>query len=98
MITEKDVQDLANLSRIKLSPNETQALMKEIGSILTYVDEIKKAPVGDAEMSQQASVGVIRNVTRDDISRDISSETREAILNAAPDREGDFVAVKRILS
>ncbi|MDB5258925.1 MAG: glutamyl-tRNA(Gln) and/or aspartyl-tRNA(Asn) amidotransferase subunit [Candidatus Taylorbacteria bacterium] len=94
MITERDIENLAELSRIKLMPDEKLALMKEIGSILAYVDQIKKA---DVSISKDASIGAVKNVSRSDEPRKISPEDREQILDEAPDRIGDFVAVKKIL-
>mgnify|MGYP000876518004 CR=1 FL=1 len=95
MITEKEIENLAELSRIKLAPEEKQSLMKEVGSILAYVDQIKKANI---TLSQEESVGAVKNITRPDTEVDTSAETREQILNSAPDREKDFVAVKKIIS
>lgn len=95
MITVTEVEKLAQLARIKLDPDEKQALTKEIDSILLYVDEIKKATV---DVDYTPIPGAIHNTMRDDVARTISPESREAILNEAPDREGDFVAVKKIIA
>ncbi len=94
MITVKEIEKLATLARIKLDDSEKQEMTKEIDSILTYVDEIKKATV---DMDVRPSVGAIRNVFREDVAITTSLEDREAILKEAPDREGDFVAVKKII-
>ncbi len=95
MITVAEVEKLAQLARIKLDPTEKQALTKEIDSILSYVDEIKKATVA---MDYTPTPGAVHNAMKDDVARTISPESREAILNEAPDREGDFVAVKKIIA
>lgn len=100
MITVKDVEKLAQLARIKLEDGEKAGLAKEIDSILAYVDQIKKATVDMDHLSQSSSagLGVVSNVTRPDAPISISSTDRERILDEAPDREGDFVAVKKIIS
>lgn len=95
MITVKDVEKLAQLARIKLDDAEKAGLAKEIDSILAYVDQIKKATVTVDHTPQPGSVS---NVTRPDAPISISSTDRERILDEAPDREGDFVAVKKIIS
>ncbi len=94
MITVKEIENLANLARIKLDESEKQSLTKEIDSILNYIDEIKKATVN---IDFEPTVGAVNNIYREDSLESISSDTREAILNEAPDREGDFVAVKKII-
>jgi aspartyl-tRNA(Asn)/glutamyl-tRNA(Gln) amidotransferase subunit C len=95
MITVTEVEKLAQLARIKLDDAEKKSLTKEIDSILAYVDQIKKATV---DVDYTPTPGAVHNAMRDDIARTISPESREAILNEAPDREGDFVAVKKIIA
>ena len=95
MITTQEIEKLANLARIKIDDAEKQSLTKEIDSILAYVDQIKKATV---DMDYTPTSGAVYNVTRPDVPRTISGEDRERILNVAPDREGDFIAVKKIIA
>jgi aspartyl-tRNA(Asn)/glutamyl-tRNA(Gln) amidotransferase subunit C len=94
MITVAEIENLAKLARIKIDDSEKQGLTKEIDSILAYIDQIKKATV---DMDYTPTVGAMHNITREDVARVVSAEDRERLLNAAPDREGDFVAVKKIL-
>ncbi len=94
MITVKEIENLANLARIKLEDAEKQSLTKEIDSILTYIDQIKKATV---DMDYTPIPGAVNNIFREDIPETISLEDREIILNEAPDREKDFIAVKKII-
>ena len=94
MITTQDIEKLAVLARVKIDDAERQSLTKEIDSILAYVDQIKKATV---DIDYTPTPGAVHNITRPDASRTIPAADREGILNEAPDREGDFVAVKKIL-
>lgn len=93
MISKKDIENLANLARIKLSDKEKEGLAKDIDSILAYVDQIKAAPIGDFK----PQAGEVRNVMREDDVVNTSAEDRQCILDEAPKREGDYVAVKKIL-
>lgn len=95
MITVKEIEKLANLARIKIDDSEKEGLTKEIDSILVYVDQIKRATV---DIDHTQSIGSVHNVFRDDVSQTISDEDRERILNEAPDREGEFIAVKKIIA
>lgn len=95
MITTKEVEKLAQLARIKIDETEKQSLTKEIDSILSYVDEIKKATV---DMDYTPIPGAIHNVFRSDETQSTSSEDREKILEESPDREGEFIAVKKIIA
>jgi len=95
MITVTEIEKLASLARIKLEEGEKQGLTKEIDSILTYIDQIKAATL---DIDHTPAVGAVYNVFRDDVVVKISDEDRERILNEAPNREGDFVAVKKIIA
>jgi aspartyl-tRNA(Asn)/glutamyl-tRNA(Gln) amidotransferase subunit C len=95
MIEVKDIEKLAELARIKLDDGEKQGLTKEIDSILAYVDQIKMATV---DMDYTPVPGAVYNVTREDVSMDTTPEDREKLLAEAPDREGDFIAVKKIIA
>ena len=95
MITPKELENLAQLARIKLTEEDKKSLVKEFDSILSYVDELKRA---DVKLDAEGRVGAVKNVMREDIVRNVSKEDREALLNEAPDREGDFIAVKKIIT
>lgn len=86
---------MADLSRIKLDDSEKEGITKDVDSILAYVDQIKEATVN---MDYTPVPGAVYNAFRDDTTITTSPESREAILNEAPDREGDFVAVKKIIA
>jgi aspartyl-tRNA(Asn)/glutamyl-tRNA(Gln) amidotransferase subunit C len=94
MISKKDIENLANLARIRLSDDEKEGLAKDVDSIMAYVDQIKSAPIG--EFKPQA--GAVKNVMRDDIVVMTSTEDLERLLDEAPKREGDYIAVKKILA
>lgn len=93
MITVTEIEKLAQLARIKLDDAEKQGLTKEIDSILTYVDQIKEATV---DIDYTPVPGSVHNAFREDNA--VVDEHREALLNEAPDREGEFVAVKKIIA
>jgi aspartyl-tRNA(Asn)/glutamyl-tRNA(Gln) amidotransferase subunit C len=94
MITPKELDNLANLARIKLTEDDKKSLIKEFDSILGYVDQLKKV---DVKMDAESRVGSVKNVTRPDKASPILAEDRERLLDEAPDREGDFIAVKKII-
>ena len=95
MITVKDLENLATLARIKLTEDDKKSLVKEFDSILGYVDQLKKA---DVSMDAEGRVGAVKNVMRSDTAVTTSTEDRERLLDEAPDREGDFIAVKKIIA
>ena len=95
MITPAELEHLAKLARINLTEEDKKSLIKEFDSILGYVDQLKKAEV---KVDAEGRVGSVRNVTRPDVAVPVSAADRERLLDEAPDREGDFIAVKKIIA
>ena len=95
MITPREIEHLATLARIQLTPEDTQALVAEFDSILGYIDQLKQVTVST---DTEGRVGAVRNITRPDVAHQISAEDRERLLAEAPYREGDFIAVKKIIA
>ena len=94
MITPQELDNLANLARIKLSADDKASLIKEFDSILGYVDQLKKV---DVSLDTEGRVGAVRNIARPDDAVQTSPADHEGLLNEAPDREGDFIAVKKMI-
>jgi aspartyl-tRNA(Asn)/glutamyl-tRNA(Gln) amidotransferase subunit C len=94
MISREDVQKLASLSRIKLTPQEEEKFAKDMESILGYVTQIKNAK---GTVSREGSEKHV-NALRDDANPHESGAHTKEILEEAPKRKGDYVQVKKILS
>lgn len=92
-----DIAALAKLARLEMDEKELAKLKKEIPAILAFVDTIQKVHVGSG-----AKAPVLRNVMRADNplggGPTESGTYTEALLSAAPSREGDRVAVKQVIS
>ena len=95
MITPKELDNLATLSRIELSATDKASLLKEFDSIIGYVDQLKKV---DVSLDAAGRVGAVKNIARTDESVTTSPADREALLDEAPHREGDFIAVQKIIA
>ena len=93
MVNKEEIIDLANLARIKISPEEAEGLTKELDSIWEYVGQIKSAQVRDDVVSP-----ILKNVLRDDVATNGDNEYTEGILNNAPSREKSYLKVKKILN
>ncbi len=84
MITRQDIDKLAALSRLTLSDAEANRMMGEIGSILAYVDVLKKATGNDTG----PTMSVNKNIMRADEKAHESGLYTDKILAAAPRSEG----------
>ena len=89
----KDIEKLALLARIELSEEEKQKMVKEMDSILGFVDQIQKADVDITERE----AGEVRNILREDGEPHESGKYTEDILREAPKTRDGYVEVKKIL-
>lgn len=94
-MNKDEVIKLANLARVEISNDEADKLSLEFGAILDYVGEIKKAGLSNKEYGVKND-GVI-NVVREDVGAHESGIHTEDLLNEAPEREGSYLKVKKIL-
>ena len=92
-LTRAQVQHVAMLARLALSPEEEERMREQLSSILEHVNRLQE--VDTAAIPPTASVLDLRNVERPDVAR--PSLPPEAILANAPDRAGDQFRVRAIL-
>ncbi len=92
-ITIADVDHVAMLARLRFDEDEKAGMAAQLSRIVEYVEKLNELDTGD--VSPMAHAVPLRNVLRDDEVRP-SLDPEEALRNA-PDREGDFFRVPRIL-
>lgn len=86
-ITVKDVQHVAKLARLQLSPEEEATFTEQMNAILQYADKLNEL---DTENVQPTThVLQVSNVMRDDVVKESLSQ-EEALLNAPEDEDGHF--------
>ncbi len=93
MIERRDVEKLATLARINVPAEEIDSIRDEISAILEYVSQIEEA--GGASVNPSADFA--RNIMRDDITPHEPGVFTEQLLSQAPEREGQYIKVKKIL-
>lgn len=91
---KEDIEHLAKLSRIALTPQEVDTLLVDITSILGYVSEIEKITGSGAG---EKKVGALYNVMRKDDTPHESGIYTEDLLTLAPNRDGQYLKVKKII-
>lgn len=94
MISEEEIKKTTELARIGASEEEIKGLAKDAENILKYVSQISEVASEDAE---EKVLGPVYNVLREDQNPHYSEEYKEELLHEAPNREGDWIKVKKIL-
>lgn len=91
---KEDIEHLAKLARIRVTDEEATVLAESITGILGYVSEIEAIT---SEQTSEKTVGPLYNVMRKDQEPHAEAMYTEDLLKLAPEREGQYVKVKKIL-
>jgi aspartyl-tRNA(Asn)/glutamyl-tRNA(Gln) amidotransferase subunit C len=94
MLDQEQVKKVAHLARLDLSPQEVEQFTGQLGSILDYVEQLSELEVTDVPPTTRAID--VSNVLRDDQLQPYAE--RERIMAAAPDSDGDFLRVPKIIA
>jgi aspartyl-tRNA(Asn)/glutamyl-tRNA(Gln) amidotransferase subunit C len=94
MINREQVRKVALLARLELTPKEEEQFTTQLGSILDYIEQLNELDVNNVLPTTRAID--VSNVTREDELQPYPD--REAILNSAPEQEGEFFKVPKILN
>lgn len=89
--TELNVQYIAHLARLNLTPEEQARFGAQLGHILSYVEKLKELDVTNVEPTAHAVPMV--NVTRPDLTRP-SLPHEDAMRNAPAQANGLFIVPK----
>jgi len=108
-VTDKDVAYVAGLANLELTEEERKGMVRDLNSILDYMDRLNEldtsnvspmAQVADlygADQGEQGS-GQFAYASRDDIPEGLrKSLPREVALENAPDSDGTFFLVPKVI-
>ncbi len=92
-ITQKDVEHVALLSRLKLSEEDKDKYTQSLNAILEYMEILNRVDTSSIEPT--AHVLPLKNVFREDEAGETLE--KELVLANAPDRENGCFRVPRII-
>ncbi|PIP24798.1 MAG: Asp-tRNA(Asn)/Glu-tRNA(Gln) amidotransferase GatCAB subunit C [Candidatus Nealsonbacteria bacterium CG23_combo_of_CG06-09_8_20_14_all_36_12] len=95
MISEQDVKHIAKLARLGLTAKEIKKFQRELSLILDYFEKLKEVDVSKIEPTTHSIL--VKNIMRNDEPKSESIETRNKLIESAPDKKERFVKVKSIL-
>ncbi len=93
-LDRQQVHKVAHLARLQLTPEEEEKFSTQLSSILDYFEQLSELDVTDVQPTTRAIE--VSNVVR--LDQHHPSTQREAILDGAPDREGEFFKVPKIVT
>lgn len=92
---EKIMDRTCLLAQLRLSPGEKEQFQKDVETMLSYVDRMKELDVEGVEPLFQVTCEET-NVFREDVVT--TEDLKEAFLQGAPSRRGDYFAVPKSFS
>ena len=92
-LSKEQVEHIASLARLKLSPEEIEKFASDLTVILDYVEQLAEVDTGGVELKDQFITA--ENVFREDKSQ--KSLSREEALSNAPDRDEEFFKVPKVI-
>ena len=108
-VTDQDVAYVADLANLELTQDERQLLLRDLNSILDYVDRLSQLDTTDvppmAQVSDRYGVDQSRTgserfayASREDILEGLrKSLPHEVALQNAPDTDGTFFKVPKVI-
>jgi aspartyl-tRNA(Asn)/glutamyl-tRNA(Gln) amidotransferase subunit C len=108
-VTEKDVAHVADLANLELTDEERMAMLRDLNSILEYIDRLNELDTSDvppmAQVSDRYGVDESKQgserfayANRDDILEGLrKSLPHEEALANAPDADGQFFQVPKVI-
>ena len=92
-LSREEVQRVAVLARLRLTPEEQSRLTEELDRILGYMDKLNQLDTADVDLFSHTAN--ITNTLRED--QVTNRPNSDALLANAPDRDGTFFKVPKII-
>ena len=93
-VSDDDVRRIAKLARLRLADDEVRLYGGQLTKILDAMTEL--SALDTSSVPPTTSVLGAVNVMREDLPRPF--EDREALLEHAPDRDGPFYKVRKVIA
>ncbi|MBI5629828.1 MAG: Asp-tRNA(Asn)/Glu-tRNA(Gln) amidotransferase subunit GatC [Elusimicrobia bacterium] len=92
-ITQDDVRKIAKLARLRLTSDEVGLYQAQLGKILDSMAELSR--LDTSKVPPTASVLGQTDATREDFPEPFANAS--ALIGNAPDREGSFFKVRKVI-
>lgn len=92
-ISIKQIEQVANLSRLLLTDEEKDRFREQLADILGYIEKLNELDTDDVQPMAYATS--LQNVFRED--KPVSSFARQKILELSPSNSNGFFKVPKIL-
>ena len=96
IVTVKDVERVAELAHLKLKPEESEGMLRDLNAILGYVAELNELDTtGVAPLAQVSELTGTAGVPRADVVA--PSLDRAVVMSQAPESDTAFFKVPKVI-
>ena len=92
-ITPEEITHVANLARLKMSPEEVEAMARQLDDILTYVAKLNELDTEGITPTTHA-ISIVNAFREDEVKPSLD---REKTLANGPQHNGEFFVVPKII-
>ena len=94
-ITEKEVEHIAELARIRLTDKEKHKFTEDLGNILNFVDKLNQVDTDGVEPVSNIT-GLDSVFRKDEALAETDFEKSKRLVEQAPDSKDNYVKVKSV--
>jgi aspartyl-tRNA(Asn)/glutamyl-tRNA(Gln) amidotransferase subunit C len=91
-LSKEDVEHIAQLSKLKLTDQETEKFANQLSNVLEYVGQLNEVDTKNVEMVAQVT-GLKDAFVADEIT---NPEAAESLLENSPEKEGRAIKVPAV--
>jgi aspartyl-tRNA(Asn)/glutamyl-tRNA(Gln) amidotransferase subunit C len=96
-VTVADVERVAELAHLELAPEEVEPMLRDLNAILDYVAELNELDTSGVEPLAQVSELENAAIPETRPDRLVASLPREAVMAQAPETDGAFFKVPKVI-
>ncbi len=95
-VTEQDVRYVEDLANLELTPAERERMIKDLNSILEYVDRLNQLDTSEVPPMAQVSAG-LPPMREDAVDATGQRLERDTVMRNAPETDGTFFKVPKVI-
>src|SRR3954466_8101098 len=93
-VTEKDVQYVAELAQLELTPEEHARMLRDMNAILGHIDKLNELDTTNVEPMTQVFADRHEAIREDEVRPSLD---RDVVMKNAPKTDGAFFKVPRVI-
>ena len=102
-VTEKDVKYVADLANLELTEAEQQRFLKDLNSILEYIDNLNELDTANVEPMAQVAARYVSRADGESYTHALRPDelrpslAHDAAMQNAPDTDGTYFKVPKVI-